>query len=458
MGNAPQFKTKAAQKEMSDIDKYMSAAGHKSPQERKESRQRGLKNALAIGGSALGAYQAARGLGSSGAVIPEVLPPEYGPTNPMQIEGKQQPQLEYAPGMEKGPQGPNQFQMMPGAPIQPPQQMMQQAKQPGIAPTAPPMQTLAPQAPMVPAIDAKAQLQNMGFLDKASAMLQAGNAPEIVSGSLIAQAPKHLKAEFKKPEKQKEVQDAVAQYAQELAQGKANGQVNELQGQIRPAEGQAAPTELQLGNTGEEASQAPKAEDRKVKERGDVVSLPDGEIGTVEDIKKDHAVVEVNGKKKPVKLDQIEDLPIPQKDLADLHKDLIAGIEKDTGEEVSRAVMWAGYDPINNKLQYLPWDADMYTYDNIEPEYAERLTNLLTQRKTSGSSLIGSWTAGTKSVMGAQMHQIIKELQEKRGGKGKEYSGKAKAIYSAYEPGIKAAKKKKKEQENEEKRRKKEQR
>lgn len=175
-------------------------------------------------------------------------------------------------------------------------------------------------------------------------------------------------------------------------------------------------------------------------EKGSTVAAPQG-IGEIKEIRNGKAIVEVDGKKHQVNEDELIQSPIREKDLADLYDDLINGIEKTTGKQVSRNVDWAGYDPNTNELAYKPHGSDkLYAYEDIDPEDVEILTNLLTQRKSTGENFIGAWQAGTESPIGAAMYQLIKKLQASRGGKGSEYKNKFETIYDALEPAKKAAK------------------
>ena len=152
-------------------------------------------------------------------------------------------------------------------------------------------------------------------------------------------------------------------------------------------------------------------------------------------------MVEVNGKLHKVSVDELIESPMPEKELADLYDDLISGIEKKSGQQVSRNVEWAGYDPKTNELAYKPHGSDkLYAYDDISPEDVEELTSLLTQRKSTGQNYIGAWEAGTTSPIGAALHKLIMKLQASRGGKGNEYKNKYETIYDALELAKKEAK------------------
>jgi len=180
------------------------------------------------------------------------------------------------------------------------------------------------------------------------------------------------------------------------------------------------------------------------------VATPGGIEGHVQSIKDTEALVkDDSGKIHKVKADELIESPLPEKDLADLHDELIAGIEKETGQEVSRNVFWAGYDPERNSLSYIPHGSGLYIYDDINAQDAAELTSVLNRRKTSGNNFIGAWTEGTQSPIGSAMFSLIKRLQSERGGKGNEYSHKFEPIYSAFEPATNAAKKKKKAREKE---------
>ncbi len=175
-------------------------------------------------------------------------------------------------------------------------------------------------------------------------------------------------------------------------------------------------------------------------EKGSTVASPQG-IGEIKEIRNGKAIIEIDGKKHQVDEDELIESPLPEKDLADLYDDLISGIEKTTGKQVSRNVDWAGYDPGSNELAYKPHGSDkLYVYGDISERDIEVLTKFLSQRKSTGSNFIGAWQAGSESPIGAAMYQLIKELQEERGGKGNEYKNKYETIYDAIEPAKKAAK------------------
>lgn len=176
--------------------------------------------------------------------------------------------------------------------------------------------------------------------------------------------------------------------------------------------------------------------------KNDIVSTAHG-IGNVKEIRNGQAIIDVDGKLHKVKEEELESSPLPEKELSDLYDDLIKGIESETGEDVSRMVQWAGYNPETNTLQFLPHTGKLYKYSNISEEDAKLLTDILSTRKSSGHNFIGAWKAGSKSPIGAALSKLIRKLQVERGGKGNEYEETHEPIYSAYEPAIQAKKKKK---------------
>lgn len=182
----------------------------------------------------------------------------------------------------------------------------------------------------------------------------------------------------------------------------------------------------------------PEFEPLKI-EKGSLAASPQG-VGEVKEIRNGKAIIEVDGKKHQVNEDELIQSPIPEKDLGELFEEMQAEIEKQTGQEISRNVEYAAYSPENNELLYKPHSGGFYVYDNIEPEVADELVNLLTLRRSSGNNYIGPWVKGTKSPIGSRMYDLIKKLQAERGGKGNEYRGKYQTIYDALEPAREAKK------------------
>jgi hypothetical protein len=187
--------------------------------------------------------------------------------------------------------------------------------------------------------------------------------------------------------------------------------------------------------------------------KGSTVGLPNGEIGEIKDVRQGIATVEYNGKEYRRKIEDLIEPPMPMKDLATLHEELIKGIEEKTGEEVSRMANWVGYDEGKKSLAFQPHgpNSKFYVYDDITEEEADELKSIEAMRKTSGENYIGAWKQGTKSIVGNRLFNLIRKIQMARGGKGKEYSYRFDSIYDALEPAKKASKEKH-EREQDEKR------
>jgi hypothetical protein len=191
-----------------------------------------------------------------------------------------------------------------------------------------------------------------------------------------------------------------------------------------------------------ESLEATKEAEIKPIQKKETVATPKG-IGQVKELRNGNALVEVNGKLHKISEEELVQSPLAEKDLADLYNDVIQGIEKETGQAVSRNVDWAGYDPETNELAYRPHGSEkLYVYGDISSDDIDALTNFLTQRKSTGRNFIGAWTAGSTSPIGAAMYQLIKKLQSERGGKGNEYKNRYETIYEALEPAKSAAKRK----------------
>lgn len=407
----------------------------------------------------------------AGAAISSIYGPQKLASNLLGIPfpglSQEQPSIDMKPPIPPNPMGGSNDLVSPEIssqnPIQPPQALIQTAKQPtqnvpvptpnqSIQSPFPEQQPLQGTIPISPSdvirrTKLDSVIESMGK-DKIS--------PEQIGEYISQSYPDHasyVEEQTKEPlvnsiyrylGKKQKAPKLIDELHNQFNKGYPSGTQSPIpQSQSQNIDQVQSPESVEKIQDGHQGKIAKSTEKAKI-QNSDVVSLPDGQIGIIEEIKKDHAVVDVNGKKRPVKLEEIEQIPISQKDLADLHEELINGIEKETGQQVSRNVNWAGYEPDTNRLAYLPHDGAFYIYDDISPEDAKELTNLLTKRKTTGENFIGAWEKGTESPIGAAMSALIQRLQRGRGGKGKEYSGKFQTVYSAYEPAVKAAKQKRK--------------
>lgn len=442
-------------------------ASHK--QKQKDLENNIGKGALALGAAGLGAYALNRAI-------------------PQALQGELLPAL---------PEGPLQIGMQ-----QAPQQIAQQQQQlPFIQgqaqPINPPVAPVQAEAPIMQQTAAKIAPLPEAFQKQASALLEAGNNPEQIENILKALQPKIVKEyekatntpirsaieEFAKslPAQTENKESALQQTIQQPAVNATPKQVEEKQdisaiggmakgmmenfydgvfkslqqgkdkfaGIKEPLIDKAKPYfQKGLIKSAEDLKEFANNPDKfKEKEQPKIeekktVALPNGDIGEITNIRQGIATINANGKEYRRKVEELIEPPIPEKDLAELHDELMKGIEKKTGQEISRMVNWAGYDPKTNELAFVPHMGALYVYDNISPDDASELTNLLTQRKSSGENFIGAWHQGTQSPIGAAMSKLIQKLQKERGGKGQEYKVKYEKIYDAIEPAKIASKQK----------------
>lgn len=318
---------------------------------------------------------------------------------PFQVNGAQLPTDESSPLEKK---------------IEPISQNTETQKQTDLLPAPSPISPTTPSAsPNI--VDSESIIKQMGLEEKVNNLLKAGNDPKNISSfvdQLLAPSQKKWLGEQIKLGKAKTMEEMVQDYIQ-------NQKATSPESSEQPA-----PIKI---------------------EKGSLVSIPSGLEGHVESIRNGQVLIkDSDGRLHKSKQEDLIESPIPEKDLADLHDELIKAIEKNTGEDISRMVNFAGYDPKTNTLAFLPHIGALYTYEDITPEDAKLLTSILSTRKTSGENFIGAWKKGSKSPIGAAMSALIQKLQKQAGGKGKEYSQKFETLYNALEPARIAAKNKKK--------------
>lgn len=384
-----------------------------SSQRNKEGSQ--VKEALMSFGTGLASQALTRSAGSVGSQM---------------LQPAQAPQLGGSPP-QPGPNQPAQItQSPPGQPAQNAQVPSPQSpQQPG--PNSPisnqPLQSI------VSPLATKTQIETIpGFTKKISDMAGAGNNAEQIAAFLTFNDPKNAKLLEKQANKP--LQEVIAEYLPNIQQ--------QAQQPISPIIPQQALQPIQQVDQPIDQKKVIESPKPMKIEKGSLALSPSGIAGMIESVSGNKALINVNGKIKQVDKDSLISSPIPEKDLADLYSDVIGGIKKSTGKEVSRSVYWAGYDPSSNELIYIPHDGGAYIYDDISEEDKNELVNFLTVRKSTGLNHIGAWDEGSESPIGAAMFKLIQKLQKERGGKGKEYKNKFLSIYDALEPAKKALKEK----------------
>ena len=360
--------------------------------------------------------------------------------------------LGYIPGTRPGPQSnplTSQSPMGPG-PNSPGINVMPQAPKPPMAasPNQPTPQSIPrPPQPIQPQRDVNKSvdiIKSTGHEATVKNLLEGGLSPTDIKDTLG-----QIMGKKKLKELEKEtggIEQAIEDYASTIVQ-----KLQETPLETAEIPNEQSTTDL-LPKPTEFVEEPIEEEKPKPIAKKETVATPQG-IGQIKEIRNGKALVEVDGKLHKVEESDLVQSPLPMEELADLHDNLIKGIEQHTGKEVSKNVEWAGYDPKLNELAYKPWSGGgkVYIYSDISPEDKDELLSILAERKTSGSNYIGAWEKDTKSPIGNRMHALIMRLQKERGGKGNEYRTKFETIYDPLEPAKNASKERYK---NEQKRKK----
>ena len=394
---------------LSKMTTQRSASFAQQRQNESEMIKHGLKLGATLGGSAL---LANAGKNVLSRALPSILGQNIGqPTqNIPNVPGGSDSNL---PG-SKGAEAP-----LPNVPIQTETPLDQNIGQN----IGQPEQNLQPKLPEIsPIKDISSILEKTKTKDMIDRLAKSGNGSKEISAYFNKFSPKHVK-EIEK-ESGKSFDETISDY---LSQG--------------------------VQNQSKEIEQTQEVEEVKPMKVGNTVITPHG-IGNVKALREGQSIVEIDGKKHKIDEDDLMDSPLPEKDLASLYDDLISGIEKDTGKEVSRWVDFASYDAKRNALAVMPHGGNFFLLENIPEDKVDKLKNLLHQRKGSGETFIGSYEKGTKSPIGSQLSLLIHELM---GSKKSPYSQpnlpgiefpepeKEKGfetIYRAFEPAIEASEKK----------------
>jgi len=164
-------------------------------------------------------------------------------------------------------------------------------------------------------------------------------------------------------------------------------------------------------------------------EVGKRVITEEGDFGTIEKLPGKTAKVDVDGKKKIIKSENLTPIPDNEDEVLDLYERLMEAIPE---EHRSGPLNWVGYESGTNRLQFKFNDGTNYMYDEIPESFIKDMEEVNFLAKTTGGNFYGNWSEGDPS-RGAGMFKLIQKLQKERGGKGKEYSGKFKQVYSRFE-------------------------
>lgn len=332
----------------------------KSDKEKQRNLEKNIgKAALGIGSAALGVY----GLGRAGTIVPEVLPTLEGAIQPKEdVEIDLTPKIAY-----------QQKQLD----FQPPNQLIQQAKEPQVPPVAP----TSPIQPQMPQVDFGQILDRLGVKNKVDA-LRENNSPDVISKVIRYGLPKE---QIRQLESQIPLDQVISGYLQTAP---------------------APETMQQKISKGADLSRSRPENIPEEKERGSSVLLPDGQLGEIESVKQGIAKVKVGDKIRNKKLDELMQSP---KEAAVAALELIKSFTPEHLRSAHHALNM--YDPTTRSAQFLFHNGEGYIVEDISPEEYERLSNELDAAKTSGESPIAAWATGGGS-RGAAYNKIVKKLNK----------------------------------------------
>jgi hypothetical protein len=152
----------------------------------------------------------------------------------------------------------------------------------------------------------------------------------------------------------------------------------------------------------------------KSPEKGLVVSTPDGEVGTVKDIRKTEALVDEDGKLHKLK---IGDIKLPNEEVQQTVARLLEMPEIDKSSIIN---YWA-YDPEDKEVLLMFHNGETYKYLDVPEELEQELLESSVSPKTKGQNVFGAWAQDDPQSRGATfINKLIANPKYKRAGKGQE--------------------------------------
>jgi len=266
-----------------------------------------------------------------------------------------------------------------------------QVQAPGTIPNVPipPIGQQQLPTPQAPQIDSQKIIKEMGLEGQIKNLQKAGNDSEAIAAGVEASM---------RPEQKKWLQSQTQAPVSEIIKDYLTKSPQEISKE---------PAELKVGSE---------------------VITPDGDIANIEDLPGKTVKTTSNGRKNVYETEDLIAVPENKDEILSIYDKLIQAIPESARSTMVSAI---GYDPKNNKAQVKFHDGTSYVYEDIDQEDIDSILNLENLAKTTGGNYFGVHFEGEPSL-GAGMSKLIKRLQEKYGGKGKEYSGKFKEVYSLY--------------------------
>jgi len=145
---------------------------------------------------------------------------------------------------------------------------------------------------------------------------------------------------------------------------------------------------------------------------GSIVSVG-GLPGRIENIKKDIAKVNVDGKIRHLKLKDVEEAP------GDVQEAVIQMLQIPERDR-SAITAYFGYNPEDKSLAVQYHNGNLYTYDNVDEDKIHKMANKLGLPITTGKNVFGEWEQGKQDSLGAALiAEIIKDPTYSKENKNK---------------------------------------
>lgn len=149
--------------------------------------------------------------------------------------------------------------------------------------------------------------------------------------------------------------------------------------------------------------------------------------GSIEHIKGDKAVINIDGKKRSV---PVEELEPPSEDAIHAVTKMLGIPEKDLSSNVSLFF----YDPEVSDLFVQFHSGDFYRYKDLPKEIVENLASKNAIPLTKGENIYGEWSPDDKESLGAALYRyVLEDPKWKRAAKGQEANSMYKKLSPLYD-------------------------
>ena len=142
-------------------------------------------------------------------------------------------------------------------------------------------------------------------------------------------------------------------------------------------------------------------------EKNQTVSSEHG-LGEVKEIRNGKAIIEVDGKKHKVDVDDLDPPAFSEDEVADAYDNLM---NKTPEEYKSGFIQWAGYDEEKNKIGFIPRGGKYEELTDITPEEAQIIKEGKGVARTTGETREGLWVIG-EDTRGGLISQILHDRRK----------------------------------------------